>query len=194
MIDTLRPLFIETIRAPARAGAMLMETNLPRATLWSALVLACILNTLIFFVSTALFPAPSAGMLLPLSSSPVMVLTLLLATTVLTIIMLFWGGRALGGAARFEDVLGMITWLQFMRLAVQVAALVFMFLLPGLAALLVMGAGIYGIWILLNFMNVAHGFDSLGRSAMLLVVALIGISIGLTLLLSLIGVTAMGMD
>ena len=191
MTDVLKALFVQTIVAPADAARMLMGLGLRRETGWTILVLACVLNTLAYFVSTTLFPIPPEFSL-PLLASPGLVLVLLFSVMVVTVFMLFWTGRALKGAAAFGDILIMIGWLQFMRLAVQVVALVLMIILPGVAGLFAMATGLYGIWILVNFVNVAHGFDALGKSFLMLVLSVLGMTMGLSVILSLIGVTAIG--
>jgi hypothetical protein len=55
----------------------------------------------------------------------------------------------------------------------------------------VLGLGLL-FWVLLNFINVLHGFDSLWKSAFALLLAVVGISLGVTLILTLIGVGATG--
>ncbi|MGX9350467.1 Yip1 family protein [Shimia sp. W99] len=187
----LRQLFMLTIYNPPQAGQVLVAQQVDRAAGWLILALAVILNTLAYFLSITLFPVP-AEIALPLLTSPVLVCMVLGSVTVIFVFAFYWVGRAMGGQARFEDILLMMGWLQYMRLAVQLGALVLMIFLPGLAQIFVMATGLYGAWIVLNFLKVAHGFDTMGKAVMMLVFTLVGMTVGLSLFLSLIGVTAMG--
>ena len=46
----------------------------------------------------------------------------------------------------------------------------------------------------MNFINVIHGFNSLGKSVMLVLITMMGLTVGMTLLLSLGAATAIGMS
>ena len=191
MIEVLRTLFLATVYRPAEAAAMLMGHGVDRATGWMILGLAVILNTLAYFLSITLFPIPP-GTPVPLPVTPLMVATVLGAVTVIFVFAFYWVGRAIGGRGRFDDILLMMGWLQYMRLAVQLASLVLMLFLPGLAKLFVMAAGLYGVWVVINFLTVAHGFDGPGKAVMMLVLTMMGLTVGLSILLSVIGVAAVG--
>ncbi|MEQ9693261.1 Yip1 family protein [Shimia sp. SDUM112013] len=193
MMPFLTALLVQTLRAPAEAGRTLCALNLNREMGWSALFLACILNTLAYFASISLFPVPSEAML-PMMATPILTLITLFSAMTVTVFALFWTGRILDGEARFGDILTMIAWMQFLRVLVQVATIVLMFVLPSLAYVLVMGAGLYGIWIMVHFLQVAHGFDGLGKAIFTLVLAVLGMTMGLSLFLSVMGVTAMGIS
>ncbi len=47
-------------------------------------------------------------------------------------------------------------------------------------------------WTLVNFIRVLHGFDTLGRAVLTLLLAIAGMSVGLMLILGLIGVGVAG--
>lgn len=193
MTDILRQLFLLTIRDPAAAAGYLVGQELDRMTGWSILALGVVLNTLVYFLTITLFPVPTEVML-PLMTSPLMVSTVLGAVVVIFVFAFYWVGRVLGGQGAFEDILLMMGWLQFMRLAVQVISLVLMLFLPAVASLFVMAAGLYGIWIVVNFLTVAHRFDGLGKAVMVMVLTMMGLTVGLSIFLSVIGVAAMGIS
>lgn len=181
-----------SVRQPAEAARMMFARALPRETLWTALALAVVLNTMVYLLSLFLFPPPIP--FLPFMASPLMILLLLGSVLVITVFGLFWTGRAMGGKARFADVLTTITWLQYMRLTVQLAALVLMIVAPGLASLAVMAAGLYGVWILANFLNEAHRFAALSKAFFLIVLTVLGMAVGLSLFLSVVGAAALGLS
>lgn len=193
MKQFLLQLFVLTIRAPAQAAAMLQGQAMDRSTGWLILGLAVALNTLIYFLSVFLFPVP-AEMMLPVLQTPFLVATVLGSTVVALVFVFFWAGRSLGGSAPFDDILLMVGWLQYMRLAIQLGSLVLMLFLPNLAWIFVLGTAIYGLWVVINFLNVAHGFGSLMKSVMLLILSMVGLLVGMSLIVSLFTATAIGMS
>ncbi len=192
MTQFLRQLFIMTVYNPTQAASVLLDRAVPRDTAWSILALGVILNTLLYFLSTTLFPMPPE-FTLPLLRSPVMVGTILGLVVFIFAFVFYWLGRVMGGQGTFDHILLMMGWLQFMRLFVQFSSLMLMLFLPGIAQLFVLGAGLYGAWIVVNFLNVAHQYDSLGKAVMLLMLTLFGLVIGMSIVLSVIGVTTVGL-
>ncbi|MEP3632858.1 MAG: Yip1 family protein [Shimia thalassica] len=193
MIDLIKVLLVQTLRNPTQAGELLCAMNLTREQGWAALFLACILNTLAYFASITLFPVPPEAML-PMMSTPVMVLVTLSSAMTVSVFALFWTGRMLDGKARFGDILTMIAWLQFLRVLLQLATIILMFIVPGIAYILVMAASLYGLWVLIHFLKVAHRFSSTGKAIVTLVLATLGMTMGLSLFLSVMGVAAIGIS
>ncbi len=189
----LTALFWLTVREPAEAALVLMSRPVPRNVGWMILALGVVLNALAHFATLTLFPAPPE-LDVPMLSSPFLYTTILGSGLVILVFSFFWGGRAIGGLARFDDVLLSIGWLQYMRFAVQLISLALMLLMPGFALVFVMGVGLYSIWVVLNFINVVHGFNSLGKSVMLVLITMLGVTAGMTLILSLGAATAIGMS
>ncbi len=88
----------------------------------------------------------------------------------------------------------MVGWLQMMRVAVQIATLVITLFAPFFAALVAFGASIYGIWILIHFINVAQGFASVGKAVMNVVLTMVALVMMLSLMLSVLGVAVVGVN
>lgn len=183
-----KQLFLDTIYQPQVAARSLLDLRLSANEVWEALALASALNALMFFITITLFP-PVGGFAIMIGSPIVMALVLFVVMTV-GAASLFFTGRLLAGAAQFTDILVMVTWLQFMRLAVQVAGFVLMILLPGLAGMAMFLAGLYGMWILLNFLNVAQGFASLGKTAGNLFFSFIALTMVLSVVFTAVGLSA----
>lgn len=191
MTQFLRDLFLDTIRAPASAAARIAQMSFARSTLWNLLALACVLNALTFGVTNVLFPIPD-DIPLAMFASPVIFLLILSTVTILSVFAFYWAGRAIGGQGAFSTILLMTAWLQLMRVAIQVAALVMMLFLPALADVFVFVASIYVIYVFVHFMNVAHSFNSLGRTFMMILITMMGLVLGLSTVLALLGVAALG--
>lgn len=187
----LKPLFLDTIYRPAEAAQAVLNFKLTAGEGVTALALASCLNSIAFFITLIVFPPEQA---LPLTAflTPISMAAMIFVVMSGSAVLLHWAGRTLKGAASFTDILSLVAWLQFMRFTVQVAGFVFMIFLPGLATIVMMLAGLYGVWILLNFLNVAQGFASLGRAAMVLILSFVGLTVALSILLSLIGVNSLG--
>ncbi len=191
MILTLRNLLFQTIKSPQSAAVDLMKLNLNRDALWSALALACVLNTLLFFVANIVAPLPPE-MALPMLSTPVSFLVFWASTAVISVFTLYWAGHAIGGKARFADVLAVITWLQLLRVVVQLCSIVLLIASPGLLLVFGLGTALYSLWIAVHFLNVIHGFSSLGKSIFLLVLSFFALVVGLVFLIMVIGIVAEG--
>ncbi len=185
-------LFWMTIRDPSRAASILRQIHMDRQVSWLILLLAITLNTLTYFASIPLLGVP-AELAFPLLTKPYLVFLMLGITTVIFVFAFYWVGRALEGKATFDTILLMVGWLQYMRLAIQVGSLVLMLVSPGISQIFVMAAGIYGLWVVVNFLKQAHGFETLGKAVAVLIFSALGMTVGLSVLLSLCATTVIGM-
>ncbi len=180
-------LAVLSVRNPAEAARRVIALDLSRDTLWIAIALVSVLNTLVFSLSNMALPVP----LPPVMTAPAIYFLMSAGSLVLAIIALFWTGRALGGQGSMTDVMSVVVWLQVLRLIVQAFSFVLIIVAPGVSALFVMIAGLIGLWIMLHFVNEAHRFGSLWRAFGVLIAAFLAIVMGLSLVLSLIGVGGM---
>lgn len=184
-------LAMTSVRKPAEAAQTLMAMGFDSRTLWSALVLVAIGNTLLYSLSTILFPEPT-----PMSAmlnTPFVYFAIVAGGLSLTAVSITWVGNRMGGKGRLVDVLVLVVWMQVLRLVVQGVVLVLVFVMPALSALLVLAAALIGIYMLVHFIDQAHGFQSTGRSAFVLIASMLAIVVGLSLILSLFGGFATGM-
>jgi len=188
---TFKDLALETLQTPRVAAERVMAMNLPRETLWMALVLMALLNTLIGAVTQMVAPPTENSPIPAMMMTPMIYFVIVAGGLVLTVYALFWAGRALGGEAELGDMLSVLVWLQALRVCAQGIALVLLLVSPALAGLFVLSIGIIGLWILINFIQAAHRFPSPWQAAGVLLSAMVGLVLGLSLLLSLIGVSAM---
>lgn len=193
LLEKLKTLFWMTITRPAEAAQMIINQNIDRTTGWMVMGAAILLNTLIFFMATLLFPIP-AEVGIALLRSPFMVALLLGSMMVIFVFSFYWVGLSIGGKARFEDILLCIGWLQYMRFAIQLVSLALMLLLPSLSSLFVMATSLYGVWVVINFLKVAHQFKTLGKAVSLVLLAIMGLTVGLSIFLSLVTATAVGIS
>lgn len=191
MLSAFINLMIGTLSQPRDAAAEILSIRPNRSVMWSALVLAVLLNTMVYQIS--LFASPPQVALPVIFSSPIIFAILIGSGLVLSIYSITYAGRFIGGRAVLDDVMALLIWLQFLRFAVQLAAFLLMPIIPGIAGLLILCATLYGMWLLLQFVDVAHGFENLLTSFCALILSGLGIMLGLAILLSLLGVQNMGL-
>ena len=185
----LTDLVVLSLRDPRKAAEQIIGWHLSREALWTALALAAAVNTLIFSVSVVL--QPSAAMP-AFFTSPLAMFVLLAGVLVVTTHGLYWTGRSLGGTGDFGDMLSLVVFLQVLRIMAQIVIFVVMFVAPGLSLILSLATGIIGVWILVNFIAAAHRFSSMGRAIGTLLIAMAAIVLGLSFLLSIVGIAAQG--
>jgi len=185
----------QTLFEPRDAARRILSAGLPAREGWLALALMSVLNTLVYSLSVHLNPPADPAMsemIAPASGAPLVFAVALFAALALTALAFTQAGRALGGTATMAGMLALLSWLQALRLMVQVALVVLALAMPALAGIVVIVAAVWGLYILLAFMAEVHGFDSLWRAAGALVFAFVGLVFGLSLLFSLMGVRVAG--
>ena len=134
----------------------------------------------------------ATAMMPPAFHSPVLFTIFLFGALAITVLALYWIGQGLGGKGRMDDVLVLICWLQVLRLILQLVVAVLVIVAPVLGALVIFIASLWGIYILIGFVDAAHRFDNMFKAAGVIVLAMVAMAVGLTILLSMIGVAVMG--
>jgi len=177
-----RNLAILSVRKPGDAARVLMALGLGTGVLWNALVLIAIANAVQFSLSNMILPGPSP--LPEILGAPLVYFAIVAGGLSLTALSIYWTGRFMGGEGTLADVLVLIVWMQILRLLVQVAVLVLVFVMPILSILLVIIAGLIGVYMLVNFINQAHRFNSIAKATVVLVLSILAIVAGLSLLLT----------
>lgn len=192
--EQLNALIVQSLLRPREAAGVLIGLGLPREALWPALALMSVLNGIVYSLTLRLAPqGDQAAMAMPPTlHSPILFTLFLFGSLALTVLALHRVGRALGGHAEIEHILVLICWLQVLRLILQVALVVTILLAPMLSALLILAASLWGIYILLGFVDTAHGFGNLFKAAAAIFLALVAMAVGLTLLFGLFGISFMG--
>ncbi len=185
----LTNMVVLALREPRKAADQIIGWRLDRDTLWTALALAASVNTLIFSLSVVLQPSEAMPAFF---TSPLAMFVLLSGVLVVTTHGLYWTGRAIGGQGELGDMLSLIVFLQILRILAQIVIFVLMFVSPGISLLLSLATGIFGMWLLVNFIAAAHRFETLGRAIGTLLIAMAMIVLGLSFLLSIVGIAAQG--
>lgn len=168
----------------------LLAMRFDRGTLWSMLVLVSILSVLAFETTQAVIPVNISPNMVRIS--PYALTVILGSGLVMMVFAFYFVGQVMGGKARFPGALLLMIWWQVMAMALQVVQTLVLLLLPFLANLIsLIGLG-YMFYLLIIFVDEMHGFANVFRALTTIVLAMIGIIVGLSLILTLIGATAQG--
>lgn len=185
MMQQFRDLVILTVLRPAEAIEQIKAMHLPVRVSWALLVLGVMLSTVAIFARVLIFPVeifPGVMFLDVVTPFGLFVTMTIVAAT--SAALLTFAGRQLGGQGTFATVLTYVAWLQIMRAVVEGAGLIVSFASFSLAVLAINLAGLYGIWIILQFQKGAHEFDSIGRALGSLVLTFVGLVMVISLLVA----------
>lgn len=186
----LLPLAQLSLRNPRAAAHLIVEMQLGREVLWTALALVAAVYTLA--VQLRLTLAPPNLELPGYFDSPLALFMLSAGTLVLLVHAMYWAGLSFAGKGGLMDMLAVLVWLQALQVAALVSVLAILLLLPPLAMALSMLFSVWSFWILLNFIAVALQLPSLGHAFMVLIVSAVGLILGAGIFVALIGLIAQG--
>jgi len=176
-----------TVRNPREGATEVLSLGIPREALWPALALVVVLSIL-FAQVTSLLVTGEAGMAgMPVGPAATGFIQLLLL--VVMVFAIFWIGRTMGGSGSFEETILLVAWLQFIMVCLQVVQAVALLILPPVAGLIGVVGLVLFLWLLTNFIAVLHGFSSLIQVFIMILVAAFGIAFGLSIILTIIGIS-----
>lgn len=198
MTLTWKHLLIDTVRDPESAGRAIMATTISRRDIWLSVAAVAALNAVFSGILGMLSPAPppDAQAMPMIALSPLPQALLIGGLLVLLAHVLTWVGRMriFGGTGQIDDMLKLMVWMQLVAMVLQAANLVVLLAMPLLGSLLVVVIVLIMLRVLLSFVNVGHGFDSMGKAGLVLIASFFGLILGLSLFLMLIGVGNLGVQ
>lgn len=185
---------ILTLRQPGAAARSILLRQWPAEAVWTGLLLAIVLNVL-FFSSVSLF-FPLEGDLVTLNLMPdstgISIFTAAIRSVGFAAVLTL-GGRWLGGTASFMPMLSLLVWHQLVQIFALLAVILIMAFSPSLGALFALLVGVVLFFVLLNFVNEAHGFASLWRAFAVIVMATILMFFAMIFVVGLIGPDYLGL-
>ncbi|MEX1236356.1 MAG: YIP1 family protein [Roseovarius sp.] len=189
-------LFRQTLTAPRDAANRILALDLPRDSLWMALALMGVLNGIVYSLVMQVGDGPQEGapeMMMPAAlQSPLLFTTFLLGALILTVLTLTWVGRKMGGKGETRHILALVAWMQMLRLIVQLVLVVLMVALPLAGLILVVVASVWGMVILVIFVDRAHEFGNIFKAAGVIILGFLGMLVALSTVLSVFGPLVMG--
>ena len=182
----IKQLFVQTLKAPKEAGAQVLALDLPIQALWLALSLVSVVTSLIFATLMQLAPMGEdqfSDMMRasPAHGAPLIFALLQLGRAIVSVFVIYWVGRILGGAGQLRDILAVMAWLQAVTFVLMVGLVVVGAILPMLSSLMILAMVIWWIWAIVSFLNVAHGFDSMFKAGAVLILSLLGVTVGMSI-------------
>ena len=190
MQDALIPMVQTSLRNPRGAAGLIMAMGLKRDVLWTALALVAVFNTFLVFL---IVHTSAANMPLPgYFDKPLTLFVLIAGLMVVYIHAMYWAGLAVGGKGNLMDVLAVVVWFQVLRAMAQAAIVLMSLAIPPLGTVLSLVVAAWGLWIFLSFLAVALNLKSLWHGVAVLVVAFVGIVLGMAVLIAMIGGAAQG--
>jgi len=180
-----------TVTAPRDVARLLLAMNLPPQVLWIAFALVIVLNTLMFSVSMMLMPGTDA--MGPVLASPTVFGAMLAVSVAALIGAVTICGRPLGGQATVGQIAILVIWLQALRVLMQGVVALVGPISVFLSGVVISAATVLGLWIFVNFIDVAHESGSLLRAGLILLLAVVGMMLGLSMVFSLLGISTGGL-
>ena len=182
----LKQLFIQTLKAPSEAGVQVVALHLPIQGLWLALSLVSVVTSLIFAALMQLVPMGEdqfSGLMQasPAHSAPLVFAFLQWARAVVSVLVIYWVGRMMGGTGQLRDVLAVMAWLQAVTFVLMVGLVIMGAILPMLSSLMILAMVIWWVWAIVSLLNVAHEFDSMFKAGGVLIVSLLGVTVGMSI-------------
>ncbi|MEO1137899.1 MAG: Yip1 family protein [Pseudomonadota bacterium] len=194
---SLKPLFITTLQKPREAAAQVLGLQLPSQALWIALSLVSVVTSLTVAAMLQAGPPPTGDLGALIQASPAYTSPLIFAImqwgrAVLSVFMLFWVGKSLGGRGELVDILGVVTWLQVVSFVLVAALSLVGVLIPFLSSLGMLVFFVWWVWAIVAFLDVAHQFENPFKALVVLVASIIGVLVGLSIIMGVIGGLFMG--
>ena len=177
-----------TLRQPRQAARVVIGWPLSPGERWTVLALMAVASTLSAEVFVALAPEGADPAMAMLLGNPVAFAAMQFGGLALMAGLIFAVGRRFGGTGGFADGLAILGWLQVILVALQLAQIIAMAVLPQLAVVIGLASLMLTLWLMPNFIAELHGF----RSAFKTFLGMMGSMVGLVLALSFVLVFVFG--
>lgn len=183
MLNHFANMIVLTVKDPAAAARWVLDGGLPSSQTWLVFLLASALSGFFAQIGLILQPLPSTPeMMAPngITMAFMVAGSILILTGAIT-----WIGRAFGGTGTAGEVMRLVTWMQFVMIALQIIQIFAGIISQDLSVLLAwFGIGVM-LWMMTHFVTVVHGFGSPG----MVFFGIIGSALGLAVVMSVLIVT-----
>ncbi len=182
----------ESIMEPTKMAQKAIDLNLPREAFWTALALVAVLNVILLAALQMLSPARIAFEQQAFSLSPFAYVAIVGIFLALFVLGTLYTGKFIGGTGTLAGTLSIVVWFQSISLTLEAIQLVLVLLSPAIASIFGMLSLGALAWCFVHFINVLHGFNSLGKAAVTGVLALIGTAMVAGLIMAILGLGPAG--
>jgi Yip1 domain len=169
-----------TLQSPRDGARQMMAIDLTLQGRWTALFLMAVLSAIVtsafFFLVASTIPgvALPSPWTLAVTQTGVMVLSALLVHRI---------GVWRGGKGRLADAVILMAWLQFILLCLQVLQMVVLLISPQVSDIIGFAGVAVFFWLLTVFVAEMHGFPSLGRVFLGILVTILAVAFALSMVL-----------
>jgi Yip1-like protein len=174
----------QSVTDPKGGARVILALRLPVPVLWQFFLLQLVLSAILKVIVFAFFPTPEIEMGPTAAISFTMVEA---AIGVILALATYHIGRVFGGAGTFAGALALIVWLQFILLCVNVVQLFVMMILPPAGDVITLLALALFFWLLAQFIAALHGFTSMGRVFLGIVLSLMALAFIFNIVLAFMG-------
>ena len=181
----LSQLILQSFIEPRKVAEYLVTLEIDRRSLWLLLGLVSVLSALVLSAVSAATPAPEGVQIVSLS--PWMAAVFVGFVMIAMVFSLFYVGRWLGGSGSLDSTILIISWHQGITVAFQLLQLVIVLISPVLGAFANFAGIIFLFYVLLQFIDVLHGYQSLLKSFGAFALAIFSMVVVLTFLLPILG-------
>lgn len=176
-----------SVQSPREAARLIMALPLPASVVWQVMVLGAAISGLMSGLQLLLFP-PVDDVALPALLMPLFLAVIVFVAQVLLAGALMVVGSLFGGQGTFDLALKLMAWVQMISAFVGMLQLVLLLLVPPLASLLLFAWAALGTVLLVVFTDELHGFRSVGKGLLVLILAIFALSFLAAIVLSVAGV------
>lgn len=174
----------DTLRDARGTAQRLMRAGVPAQAGWIGAAVIAVVSAILAHVTFGLMAArQGGGAALP---SPLMTAAFQYVVLVVTVLGVHHIGRRFGGRGSFGNALLLVVWLQFVLVVVQGLQLVALLVLPPVADLLSVAGLVLFLWLLTAFVTELHGFQSLGRVLVGIILSIFGAAMAVAIVLTLL--------
>ncbi|MEP3345992.1 MAG: Yip1 family protein [Litoreibacter sp.] len=188
MFEYFLSLILLTLRSPREAAGKVLKLDLDRRSLWTVLTLTAVISSLMSELTLVFVPTVMVAEQSPLPSSPIVLALVIWALLTITALASHFIGRAFDGEGSFDESLLATIWMQVVLLAMQVVQIGLFLVAPPIALMFGWAGALYMFGVFLIFVQVLHGFKSLGGVVAGAVIGFIGIMLSLGVILAVISV------
>lgn len=188
---------VATVRNPRAGAEMVLAQGLPVPVIWTMLAavvaVSALLEGFVLLLLTGGGDAAAAyfgdAVTLYLSLNPFMKFLLELALWALLALATCEIGRQMGGAGDFPGALALVTWLQVILTFLTLLQTLLLLVAPPVSVVLGFAKLALLLWLFTNFVAVLHGFQSLGKVFVMILLSGFAVLLVLSLAMAMLGVS-----
>jgi hypothetical protein len=186
MLNFVLNLAGQTLSSPRAAAKTVFDFDIDRRSLVQILLLVSVVSVLFTEFTMLFVPAEMLAAEGPLPDSALLLAVVIASLLAISSLMTHFVGRTFGGKGELDDSLKAVIWMQIVMLVLQVVQIVLFLISPIVALLFGWGGALYMFGVFMVFVQVLHGFKSLGGVVAGTLISVIGLMIGIALVIAMI--------